>query len=168
MSARDLLELLRLEGKTIATAESLTGGQVASALVDVPGASDVFVGGVVAYQTQVKTSALGVPAALLSRRGSVDPQVAALMASGAAKRLGADVGVATTGVAGPGSQGDVPSGTVFVAATDRRSGVSLVRGLTLPGDRDEVRSAATEAALAIARDVVSEGATNRDGHERST
>lgn len=167
-AAQELLELLRVEGKTVATAESLTGGLVASALVDHPGASDVFVGGVVAYQNYVKTLTLAVPADVLTRRGAVDPEVAALMASGVAQRMGADVGVATTGVAGPGPEEDVPSGTVFVAATDRRSGVSLVRGLTVEGDRSAVRQAATSAALTIACDVVSEGLTSRGGRAQST
>ncbi|GAB7190631.1 CinA family protein [Kineococcus sp. NUM-3379] len=151
-------------GLTVAVAESLTGGAVCSALVEVPGASRVLRGGVVAYATDLKAQVLGVDADLLAARGAVDGDVAAQMARGVRERLRADVGVATTGVAGPDPQDGAAPGTVFVAvawaapqvppaapgapAGSRTSGVSVeVRRFGLPGGRAEVRGATVDAAL---------------------
>ena len=106
---------LTAAGLTVAVAESLTGGSVVEALVRVPGASACVRGGVVAYATDLKATLLGVPADLLAERGPVDPDVAAAMADGVRRRLGADLGVATTGVAGPEPQGGRPVGTFYVA-----------------------------------------------------
>src|SRR5258706_13566454 len=110
-------------GQTIGTAESLTGGLVAAALTTVPGASAVVRGGIVAYAADLKNSLLGVPAELIERVGTVHSDVALAMASGARTRLGATVGVATTGVAGPEAPGEERLGTSrhrWVRATPAR------------------------------------------------
>ncbi len=140
---------LRASGLTVATAESLTAGQVSAALADVPGASDVLRGGVVAYATDVKASVLGVDAAHLEGTGPVDAGVAIAMARGAARLLRADLGVATTGVAGPGPHDGHPAGTVFVAVAAPGEGPARSEGLALPGDRAAVRASATAAALRL-------------------
>ena len=153
--AADLLADLRSHGWTVAVAESLTGGLVVAALVDVPGASATLRGGVVAYATDLKGTLLGVDAALLAARGAVDPDVAQQMADGVRARLSADVGLATTGVAGPDPQDGHGPGTVHVAVStpDR----ATVRSLQLAGDRRAVRVAAVEAVLRLARDVLATG-----------
>ncbi|WP_396134545.1 CinA family protein [Cellulomonas sp. ATA003] len=102
--AAALVAALAAHGRSVAVAESLTGGMVTAAVVDVPGASRVLRGGVVAYATDLKAQLLGVDRALLARVGAVDPGVAGEMAQGVRARLGADVGLATTGVAGPDPQ----------------------------------------------------------------
>jgi nicotinamide-nucleotide amidase len=144
-TAAAVLDRLRERGWTIAAAESLTGGLVVSALVDVPGASASLRGGVVAYATDVKRDVLGVDAALLAREGAVDPVVATRMAEGVRRLLGADVGVATTGVAGPEPQDGKPVGTVCIAVSTPVAGSSGTRMLT--GDRAAIRAAAVRAAL---------------------
>jgi len=133
--------------QTLAVAESLTGGLLAAVVVDVPGASAVFRGGLVAYATDLKSSLVGVPPALLAERGPVDPRVAGLMAEGARDRCGADWGLATTGVAGPEPQDGVPVGTVHVGLAG--PGGRVVRSLALAGDRAAVRRGAVAAALAL-------------------
>ena len=147
-----LVARLAERGWTLAVAESLTGGAVASAIVAVPGASAVLRGAVVAYATDVKARLLGVDAALLAERGAVDPEVAAQMAGGARRALGAaapaDLGLATTGVAGPEPQDGVAVGTVFVAA-DRRGRVTVER-LGLAGDRAAIRESSVLEVLRLA------------------
>lgn len=144
----DVVAALRRRGHTVAVAESLTGGALCSRLVEVPGVSAVLRGGVVAYATDLKASLLGVDGDLLAQHGAVHPQVAEAMARGVAGRLGADWGVATTGVAGPQPQDGQPPGTVHVAVhgpggpQDGR-----VLTLALDGDRAAVRAAAVAAAL---------------------
>lgn len=135
--AEQVLECLCRRGWTIAAAESLTGGLVASALVEAPGASAVVRGGVVAYATEAKQTLLGVDADLLAAEGPVHPRVAEQMATGVRTLFSADVGVATTGVAGPEPQDGKPVGTVYVAVvTPERSEVIA---LDLDGTRDEIR-----------------------------
>lgn len=146
--ARALVGLLARTGLTVAAAESLTGGLVAASLVDVPGASAVVRGGVVAYATDLKASVLGVDAELLAARGAVDPDVALAMAAGVRRVCGADVGLATTGVAGPDPQDGRPPGTVHVAVV--AAGVREVRSLVLAGDRARVRAGTVRAVLALA------------------
>ena len=143
-----VLGRLDVRGWSIAAAESLTGGRVTATLVDVPGASAHVRGGVVAYATDVKASQLGVDAALLADRGPVDPDVAAQMAEGVRRALRADVGLATTGVAGPDPQDGHPPGEVYVAVSSPAG--DAVRRLDLPGDRSQVRAAAVSAVLAFA------------------
>jgi nicotinamide-nucleotide amidase len=145
--AAQVVSILGARGQTAATAESLTGGLVAAALTSVPGSSAVFVGGVIAYATPLKTALLGVPAALLAEHGPVHPDVAAAMARGVRDRLGASYGLATTGVAGPGPADGSPAGTVFVAVAGAAQ--SAVRRLALPGGRAEVREASVREVLAM-------------------
>ncbi len=147
--AADLVALLAQQGLSVATAESLTGGLVAAALTSVPGSSAVVRGGVVAYATDLKTTLLGVDAVLLARVGAVHADVAAAMARGAADRLGADFGVACTGVAGPDDQDGQPPGTVFVAAYRRSDRGAEARAWQFAGDRAAVRRATVEAALEL-------------------
>lgn len=150
--AAAVIAALVREGRTLAVAESLTGGALSAELVSVPGASAVLRGAVVAYDTALKGSLLGVPPELLAEAGPVDPRVAVLMAEGVrvAAAVGghpADVGVATTGVAGPDPQGDAPVGRVYVAVAD--SAGSEVRELQLGGDRAAIRAQTVDAALAL-------------------
>jgi nicotinamide-nucleotide amidase len=143
----DVVARLAAAGETLALAESLTGGMLAARIVDVPGASTVLRGGIIAYATDLKRDLLGVDAELLAREGAVHPQVAAQMASGARERLAATWALATTGVAGPDPQDGKPPGTVFlgVAGPD---GVRTTE-LLLTGDRAQVRAATVDAALAL-------------------
>jgi len=149
--APEVVARLIERGLTIAVAESLTGGQLVASLVDVPGASAAVVGGVVAYDTAIKNSVLGVSAPLLAANGAVDPEVARQMASGVRVALAvngrdADVGIATTGVAGPDPQDGKPVGTVYLglAIADRVES----HALTLHGSRSEIRTATVQHALA--------------------
>ena len=150
-----VVRLLIDSGTTVAAAESLTGGLLTAALTSVPGSSAVVRGGVVAYATVVKAGLLGVDAELLDRVGPVDPVVAEQMAVGAARALGAQVGVATTGEAGPDSGSGAPVGTVFVAV----AGAGGVRGVgaRLVGGRDEVRAGTVRMALELLREVLTPG-----------
>lgn len=136
---------LVVRGETVACAESLTGGLVTARLVDTPGASAAVRGGVVAYATPLKATLLGVDADLLAARGAVDAEVAMQMAAGVAARLGADWGLATTGVAGPDPQDGMPVGTVFVAVVG--PSVAVVERLALDGDRAAVRRGAVDAGV---------------------
>lgn len=145
--AAALLVALVRRGWTIAVAESLTGGLVVSALVDVPGASAVVRGGVIAYATDVKAGVLGVDEQLLATKGAVDADVARQMAEGARRILGADVGVATTGVAGPEPQDGSPVGTVFIAVATPDGGTSSE--FLFDGDRAAIRRQSVDAALAL-------------------
>lgn len=137
---------------TVATAESLTGGLLSALLTSVPGASAVVRGGVVAYSTDLKHELLGVDLDLLDERGAVDAEVAKAMAAGVRERLGAAVGVATTGVAGPEEQDGKPVGTVFVAVATEHS--VLVRELNLEGDREHIRASAVQWALLMLAQVL--------------
>jgi nicotinamide-nucleotide amidase len=132
---------------TVGTGESLTAGLLAARIADVPGASTVLRGGVVAYATDLKAALLGVSAELLAERGAVDPDVALAMAAGARERLRTDLGVATTGVAGPDPQDGVPPGTAYVAVA--WPGGGRVRRLDVAGDRQTVRGAAVCEGLAL-------------------
>ena len=151
-SGAEVVQALRRAGLSIATAESLTGGLLCAALTDVPGASAVVRGAVVAYATDLKAQVLGVDPDLLAREGAVHEDVARQMAVGVRTALGADVGVATTGVAGPDPQDGQPVGTVFVAAA--RDGEVVVRRLALAGDRLGIRHEAVAAALDLVAAVV--------------
>lgn len=149
VAERLIAELTRL-GLRIAVAESLTGGLVVAELTRIPGASKVVSGGVVAYDTGVKRTLLGVPGALLERVGAVDPEVARRMADGVRESLTvdgrpADVGLATTGVAGPDPQDGKAPGTVFVGISFAGRVEAIALGLR--GDRAAIRKASVEAAL---------------------
>jgi len=150
-SVEDLvLQACRLRGVTLAAAESCTGGLVAARLTSVPGSSDVFMGGIVAYADAVKAGELGVLEELLKRHGAVSAEVAEAMATGVRERLGADVGVGVTGVAGPGGgTPEKPVGLVYLHAAGPDG--SQARELNLPGEREAVRGRATVAALHLVR-----------------
>ena len=145
-----VLALCRERGLSLATAESCTGGLVSARLTSVPGSSAVFRGGVVAYADETKVRELGVPRAVLAAHGAVSAETAAAMAAGARERLGADVAVAVTGVAGPGGgTPEKPVGLVFLHAAGP-DGERAAR-FELPGEREWVRSRATVAALHLVR-----------------
>lgn len=148
------LTLLREQGATLATAESLTAGLVCATLARVPGASDVLRGGLAAYATDVKTAVLRVDAGLVAEHGVVSSQCARAMAMGARGLLSADWAVSATGVAGPDRQEGKPVGTVFVAAAGPAA--VRVRELRLSGSRDEIRLATVDGALDLLRCVVAE------------
>lgn len=145
--AAEVIRMLTQAGSTVATAESLTGGLVAAALTDIPGSSNAFRGGVVAYATEVKAQLLGVDAGQLKRHGPVHAPVAVAMAEGVRNLLGATVGVSTTGVAGPGPADDHPAGTVHIAVS--LADDTVVRTMALQGNRDEVRRLAVERVLGL-------------------
>ena len=140
------IETLRAQGMTCATCESLTGGKVVAALVDIPGASAVVRAGLVTYQTDTKTILADVPAEVIERFGVVSVETACAMAEGTRKRLGVDIAVSTTGVAGPdGGTEDCPVGTVCVGVSTA-GGTSAVR-LALSGNRERIRTLAMKHAL---------------------
>ncbi|HET7623240.1 MAG TPA: competence/damage-inducible protein A [Gemmatimonadaceae bacterium] len=145
-----VLDLCRERSLSVATAESCTGGLIGERLTAVPGSSDVFVGGVVAYSNAVKESLLDVPAQLIESKGAVSEEVARAMAAGARERLGADIGIGVTGIAGPGGGSpDKPVGTVWIAV---QIGEEVrAQGRVYIGDRGEVRSRSAQAALDTVR-----------------
>ncbi|HEV7740784.1 MAG TPA: nicotinamide-nucleotide amidohydrolase family protein [Pseudolysinimonas sp.] len=152
--ASEIIAILRARGLTLAVAESLTGGLLVAELVSVPGASSVLRGGVVAYATDLKATLLGVDAALLAASGPIHPDVARAMAEGARRRLGADVGIATTGAAGPDPQDGHAPGEVwlgFAVGAD----VTAV-GLALGGDREAIRSDTVSESLSRLRQLLQE------------
>lgn len=138
----------RLQGKTLATAESCTGGSIGAVLTAVPGSSAVYKGGIISYTNEIKRNVLGVSSELLNRYGAVSAWVAGEMVSGVRRLMQADIAVSVTGLAGPG--GDEyghPVGTVYIGYEDSRR--STVRRFLFSGDRNAVRSQAVEAALSL-------------------
>lgn len=129
--------LLRAGGSTIATAESLTGGRLAVALTDVPGASETYLGGVVSYATEIKSSVLDVDDGIIDRHGVISPECAKAMASGVRAVMGATYGISTTGVAGPADQEGKPAGTVFVGIAG--PGMLEAVALELTGKRVQIQ-----------------------------
>ena len=150
MGSAEVVTALIERRLTIAVAESLTGGMLVAELIKTPGASAVVRGGIVAYDTALKHSLLGVDAGLLAVHGPVHPDVARQMAAGVRSALTvddlpADIGISTTGVAGPDPQGGVAVGTVFVAIA---LGIDIhVIELSLNGDREAIRSAVVSESL---------------------
>ena len=143
--------LLRAASLTVATAESCTGGLLAGRLTELPGSSDYFSGGLVVYANAAKVALAGVPAALIERHGAVSQEVAEALAAGARERLGADVGVGVTGVAGPGGGSEEkPVGLVWVSVATA-SGEPLTRSLNLPGSRADIRDRATTVSMHMLR-----------------
>ena len=142
----DVYLKLREKNLTLATAESCTGGLIGKRITDIAGSSAVYLGGVIAYDNSVKISMLGVNPETLKNHGAVSSQTAAEMARGIAERLGADIGVSTTGVAGPGGGSDEkPVGLVYIGIYYK--GSTRTVKLNLTGDRETVRSAAASHAL---------------------
>ncbi|MCX3060493.1 CinA family protein [Streptomyces beihaiensis] len=191
--AAEVLRLLTERGQTLAVAESLTGGLVAATLVEVPGASKAFRGSVTAYATELKHRLLGVDAELLAAHGPVHPEVALEMADGVREALGADWGIATTGVAGPDPQDGQPVGTVFVAvrgpagpesprgprsleslgmsesdlATDFAGSRKVVE-LRLNGERAEIRRESVRSVLGLLKEeLVGEGSGEPEENARA-
>ena len=159
---RDVAELVlaecRARGLTLAAAESCTGGMVAARLTDIPGSSDVFVGGFVAYADSVKVEELAVPEEVLRSHGAVSAETAAAMARGARGRLGADVAVAVTGIAGPGGgTPEKPVGLVFLHVSGPPG--ELPRDFHFHGDRSAIRRRSTVVALHLVRRLLTQ---NRD------
>ena len=135
-----------LQGKTLVTAESLTGGGIGAALTCVSGASAVYKGGIISYTNSVKHNRLGVPEEILNQYGAVSEPVAKAMAEGARKALESDIAVSVTGRAGPtGDEFGNPVGTVFIGYSD--SGTTLVKHCLFSGDRESIRNLTIEAAL---------------------
>ena len=154
-----VLALAQERGLTLASAESCTGGLVGARLTGIPGASEVYVGGVVAYADDVKRAHLGVPAAVLARHGAVSAEAAAAMAAGARAAFDADAAVAVTGIAGPGGgTPEKPVGLVFLHAEAPDD--SVAQAVQLPGDREAVRSRATALALHLLRRLLAQSASD--------
>ena len=152
MDPEPLLRALEGRGATLATAESLTGGRLASRITAVPGASRVYVGGVVAYATELKRELLGVPDDVIATHGVVSAQCARAMAAGVRTRLNATYALATTGVAGPDRQEGHPAGTVYVGVAGP-SGVTAL-ALELAGDRAAVQERSCDEALSALGDML--------------
>jgi len=145
-----VLEQLRASGRRLAAAESCTGGLVGARLTAIPGASDVFAGGVVAYDDAVKRTLLDVPADVLAAHGAVSEEVVRAMAAGARRRFDVAASVAVTGIAGPsGGTPEKPVGTVWLAASVDGDTRALRR--VFPGDRDEIRRRSAQAVLDLLR-----------------
>jgi len=142
--AERLVQRLRERSWSIATGESLTAGLVSSTIASVPGCSAVFRGAVVAYAPEIKTEVLNVPVELL-RKGIVTEEVALALAQGARSRLGATVGIGTTGAAGPDDHDGMPAGTACIAVCSPSG--ERVRTVHITGDRSQVRHAVTQAAV---------------------
>ena len=142
-----LVRALAERHETVSVAESLTGGLLAATLVEIPGVSAVFRGGLVVYATELKHTLAGVPQRLLDERGPVDPEVAVALAAGVRERCGSDWGLATTGVAGPEPQDGKPVGMVFIAVAGPRG--ARFRELSLAGSRAEIRAASVTCVLSL-------------------
>ncbi len=150
-----VLELCRSRGLTLATAESCTGGLVASRLTAIAGSSDVFLGGVIAYADGAKEAVLDVPPSLLARHGAVSAETAEAMARGVRERLGTDVSIAVTGIAGPaGGTDEKPVGLVYLHASGPEGELGVESNL--PGDRASIRARAATGALHLARRLLSQ------------
>lgn len=159
--AAEVHSLLLARRETLAVAESLTGGLLGATVTSVPGVSESFRGGVVAYATELKIELLGVPGDLLVTHGPVDPLVAAAMAAGVRSRLRATYGLATTGVAGPDSQDGHEPGEVYLGLAGGDPLRLLHRRVDLGGDRAAVRAGAVRAALVFLRELVADGNSGR-------
>ncbi len=157
-SAHFVVAELTRRSETLATAESLTGGLLGARVTSVSGASATYRGGVVSYATEVKQSLLGVPREVVDGPGVVSAACAEAMARAVRELLGADVGVSTTGVAGPDPQEGKPVGLVYVGCADAHGVVAVEHRLT--GDRSAVREAAVDAALRLVRDRLSGAAAS--------
>ena len=160
-TAAHVNEALRSLGATVATAESLTGGRLATLFTALPGSSATYVGGVVTYATAAKISVLGVPAELVDEHGVVSEACARAMAEGARSLLGATYAVSTTGVAGPDRQEGKPVGTVYVGVAGP-DGTAVTR-LALDGDREGIQLAAVAAGVSAVASILGVGVAQPAG-----
>lgn len=145
-----MINELRSRGMTFAAAESCTAGMISSGVGDIPGASDVFLGGIVSYANEVKMNTLGVPEAVLEAHGAVSVECAAAMAEGARRQLGADIAVSVTGIAGPGGGTDEkPVGTVCFGVSDARGTYTEVKYFSAKSDRSKIRRRTTAHAMML-------------------
>lgn len=155
MLAEEVGALLRSRGLALATAESCTGGKMADMVTAVPGSSDYFLGGIISYSNRAKVELLGVSEETLASEGAVSEKVAAQMAAGARARFGADVGAATTGIAGPGGGTlSKPVGLVYVAVSI--DGNEKCTRHVFAGARDDVKRQSAESALRLIRDMLAD------------
>ena len=153
-SASALIAALKAKKKTFGTAESCTGGLIAKTLTDIPGASEVFYGSVVSYDNSVKIALLGVKKETLAAVGAVSEDVARQMAEGAKARLGVDITVAVTGIAGPGGgTAEKPVGLVYIAVCDE-NGKTKCEKCLFDGTREEIRNATARRAMQSATEAV--------------
>lgn len=151
--AEDVLKACRQAGLRLGTVESCTGGLVAALLTEVPGASDVFLGGLVTYDNAIKRALAHVPESLLLRHGAVSEEVACAMAEGGRTAMGTDIAVSLTGIAGPGGgSAEKPVGLVYVAVSS--SGGTECRRWQFKGDRPAIRLHAVEAALTMIHEIL--------------
>ena len=158
MGQKELVSALSAQGLFVATAESISAGLVAAEITNVPGSSEVFLGGVVAYQNSVKQELLGVSSQLMGQQGAVDAEVAAQMATGVRQRFAKInqldsqkvIGISTTGVAGPGESEGKPPGTVFIGISSRAG--DAVYAYEFSGHRDQIRDQSVAAALNCVRE----------------
>jgi nicotinamide-nucleotide amidase len=144
--AQDVVKRLKRKKMTLATAESITGGGLGAAITSIPGASDVFLGGLITYSDQSKTKFLDIAKRILTKHTAVSEEVAIAMAQSARKQFGADYAIATTGVAGPGKAYGQKTGTVWVVIDSKKGPVTLC--LALSGTREDIRHATIQSALA--------------------
>jgi len=144
--AQDVVKSLKRKKMTLATAESITGGGLGAAITSVPGASDVFLGGLITYSDQSKIKFLDIAKRMLTKHTAVSEEVAIAMAQSARKQFGSDYAIATTGVAGPGKAYGQKAGTVWVAIDSKKGPVTLC--LALSGTREDIRHATIQSALA--------------------
>lgn len=154
--ARETISFLRATGKTVATAESCTGGMVSSFITAIPGASSVFSVGITAYSAEAKIKLLGVKESTLKETGTVSRNTAAEMAIGVRRLAGSDIGLSVTGVAGPGSHEGKPAGTVYLAISDEKH-VKVTKLTVESTDRNEVRLAACLELLTALADYFERG-----------
>lgn len=150
-TARKLVEILKARGKTLATAESCTGGGIGHAITAVSGSSAIYLGGVISYANSVKEQVLGVPHEILASVGAVSEETAKAMAEGVCRVTGADIGIAVTGIAGPNADGTgKPVGLVYIAVC--KNGHVTVTENHFSGDREAVRNQTIQAALLLAEE----------------
>jgi len=145
--AQSVVEKLTELGQTLAVAESCTGGQLSAAVTAVPGASTVFLGGIVSYTNDVKEALLDVSEETLRLHGAVSAETAREMALGVRRRLGSDYGIGITGVAGPGESEGKPAGLVYVGWAGPEEFINVAR-MRFPGGREQVQQSSVELALA--------------------
>jgi nicotinamide-nucleotide amidase len=142
--ATSIIESLKVRGETVSVAESLTGGGLGHALTQIPGASEVFIGGIIAYTADVKVNFLGVPQSTIDEFTVVSEEVAIAMAEGARVKIGTTWAISTTGIAGPGDYMGIREGTVWIAIAGP---ITQTLQLTLDGGRDGVRQGAISSAI---------------------